>query len=445
MMQLFSLLVCLHILSHTLSEVHFNDEKKTPRVHCFYYLWYGTPEQDSAWKHWDHEVLPHWEDRINERFKETVGTRHDPPGRLHSPFYPQLGPYSSKDSTVIAAHFDMMQEAGINIAVVSWWGQQTNPESTDTQGVSTDRILGEVLKILDERGSDVKVAFHLEPYPGRTVVSIKQDLEYIYQTYGHHKCIYRTTSSDNGGFLFYVYDSYHISNVEWARLLKPDGDISIRNTAHDGIFFGLWLNQYDGRDLVLGGFDGVYSYFASLGFSHGSSSQNWREMCRYSKANNMDCSISVGPGYDDVGIRPWNFHNKKNRLDGKYYDRMWNLAITSGASVVSITSWNEWGEGTQIEPAAPSQEVLVYIEQRFQSTATRSAIKFYEEYPSGDPFYFTNKTLHFATEFNAFIDRGRKIDERMIMPITDAPESSEVTGGLKDVKIRNNNGILEYL
>ena len=134
MMQLFSLLVCLHILSHTLSEVHFNDEKKTPRVHCFYYLWYGTPEQDSAWKHWDHEVLPHWEDRINERFKETVGTRHDPPGRLHSPFYPQLGPYSSKDSTVIAAHFDMMQEAGINIAVVLV-GPTNKPESTTSRGL----------------------------------------------------------------------------------------------------------------------------------------------------------------------------------------------------------------------------------------------------------------------------------------------------------------------
>jgi hypothetical protein len=31
---------------------------------------------------------------------------------------------------------------------------------------------------------------------------------------------------------------------------------------------------------------------------------------------------------------------------------MWNRALDAGSDVVSITSFNEWGEGTQIEPAA---------------------------------------------------------------------------------------------
>ena len=25
-------------------------------VHAFFYLWYGTPEVDGSWRHWDHEV-----------------------------------------------------------------------------------------------------------------------------------------------------------------------------------------------------------------------------------------------------------------------------------------------------------------------------------------------------------------------------------------------------
>ena len=37
---------------------------------------------------------------------------------------------------------------------------------------------------------------------------------------------------------------------------------------------------------------------------------------------------------------------------------MLGAAVESGADLVSITSWNEWGEGTQIEPAsAPAGDV----------------------------------------------------------------------------------------
>jgi glycoprotein endo-alpha-1,2-mannosidase len=59
------------------------------------------------------------------------------------------------------------------------------------------------------------------------------------------------------------YDSYHISNVEWAQLLAPQGRMSVRGTPYDGVFIALWLSAYDGRDIVHGGFDGAYTYFAS--------------------------------------------------------------------------------------------------------------------------------------------------------------------------------------
>lgn len=36
---------------------------------------------------------------------------------------------------------------------------------------------------------------------------------------------------------------------------------------------------------------------------------------------------------------------------GKYYKDMWNAAIQANPLVIAITSFNEWGEGTQIEAA----------------------------------------------------------------------------------------------
>jgi hypothetical protein len=52
-----------------------------------------------------------------------VGKRFEPPGYIHSPFYPQLGPYSSRDELAIRRHFDMLLKAGVDVVVVSWWGR----------------------------------------------------------------------------------------------------------------------------------------------------------------------------------------------------------------------------------------------------------------------------------------------------------------------------------
>jgi len=206
-------------------------------------------------------VLPHWEKRINEKFSDVVGKRHTPPANIHSPYYPQLGPYSSKDPAVISAHFKEMARIGIDVAVVSWWGQEGNKASTDTQGVATDAVFSTLLRTLDDEQSPVKVAIHLEPYPSRNITSIRSDLAYIYRRYGHHKSLFRV----NGKLLFYVYDSYHIRPHEWTTLLQPGWPETVRGTDIDGIFIGLWLNQHDGRDLVSAGFDGIYTYFASTG------------------------------------------------------------------------------------------------------------------------------------------------------------------------------------
>jgi hypothetical protein len=36
------------------------------------------------------------------------------------------------------------------------------------------------------------------------------------------------------------------------------------------------------------------------------------------------------------------------------YDRLWRRVIRANADIVTVTSFNEWHEGTQIEPARPS-------------------------------------------------------------------------------------------
>ena len=73
-------------------------------------------------------------------------------------------------------------------------------------------------------------------------------------------------------------------------------------------------------------------------------------MCASARMHNLLCAPSVGPGFD--AERATGDTRVQGRANGKTYDRMWRGAIRAGADVVTITSYNEWHEGTQIEPAS---------------------------------------------------------------------------------------------
>lgn len=160
--------------------------------------------------------------------------------------------------------------------------------------------------------------------------------------------------------LFYVYDSYLTTPQQWARLLKHTASDSIRDSPYDAIFIALLVENRDYRDILIGGFDGVYTYFATNGFSYGSTQSNWRAIKDFCDENEMLFIPSVGPGYADTFVRPWNFHNTRNRINGKYYETSMSAALESKPDFISVTSFNEWHEGTQIEMAVPKKNKVKY-------------------------------------------------------------------------------------
>lgn len=267
-------------------------------VHFAYYLWYGNPEHDGSYRHWDHKVLPHWSPATRARFPH--GQPHSPPEDIHSAYYPMRGCYSSRDRATLVEQMREMRDYGGSAAVVSWWGRPDHPGTADSQGINTDEALLPVLDAAAEAG--IGVAIHLEPYPGRSTASLRDDLAYLSDRYGAHPALLRDARHQT---VYYVYDSYHIAPEEWAELLCADGGRSVRGTPQDGHFVGLWLHQGHGTDLVRGCFDGFYTYFASDGFSYGSTTRNWATMVAFARREGLASYLSVGPGYNDEKIRPW--------------------------------------------------------------------------------------------------------------------------------------------
>lgn len=351
-------------------------------IHAFYYPWYGSESVDGKWVHWNHPYLPHWEAEVTARYPKG---RHKPPMDLGATFFPSLGAYSSRANATVDAHMLQLQRAGAGVLVVSWYP----PGLADENGVPSDGLVPHLLDACARHG--LKLAFHSEPYKDRTPRTLRRDIEYIHKTYGPHPALYR--AGVNRLPVVYVYDPYHVEFSEWAKLLDPDrsrkahqsgrGDAvqSIRGTEYDVVAVALLLKPDDVAYLSTSGFDGGYSYFASKTFTFASDWTNWKQLAHEAHQLGKFFVPSVGPGYDDTQVRPWNVENVHHRGAGKYYNASFAAALAALATTkprgavrdearnpawVSITSFNEWHEGTQIEMASTARRSVHSTFAQFQ-------------------------------------------------------------------------------
>ena len=67
--------------------------------------------------------------------------------------------------------------------------------------------------------------------------------------------------------------------------------------------------------------DGFYSYFASP-ISWGSTPSNWAQAAGFAKSHSLIFAPSVGPGYVDTRVRPWNAAATRERSRSRYYDQV---------------------------------------------------------------------------------------------------------------------------
>lgn len=301
------------------------------KVHTFYYGWFGNPAHDGKYNNWNHSILPHWRDRTWDNAGSFPGDDD-----IGSNYYPALGAYSSNDPQIISKHMEMIKQAGIGVLAISWWGNNH----------FTDKSVKSYLDYAQQFG--LKLTFHIEPVY-KSAKEFRNLLEYLADNYLDHPAVFK----HKGKPLYYIYDSGKVKYHEWSKLLDSEGELTIRNTTLDAIFIGHWERERDGGFITKSGFDGFYTYYASEGFMYGCTSTNWPTLAEFAKRNNLLFIPCPGPGYVDTRIRPWNAKNTEVRENGRYYERMVMNAINVNPDFIGITSFNEWHEGTQIEPAIP--------------------------------------------------------------------------------------------
>jgi glycoprotein endo-alpha-1,2-mannosidase len=288
------------------------------RVHIFYYNWYGSPPMQKRFVHWQQGG-------------------HAPPEDIGANYYPKLGAYSSGDPAVLKQHMAWIKQASVGTLCLTWWGRDSYEEK-GTQAV---------LDAAADAG--LKVNFHLEPYRGHTPDKLAADVRYLLAKYGKHAAFYRAASHGNRP-IFYVFETIRHPSDAWRKAI--DG---LR--AEPGEPFLIIAQTSDVNLVEAGGFDGGYPYDGLAPFKNNGFLRQWPSTARRFEAAGKIFIPSVGPGYwDDRALRAGGADepvDARTRDNGKAttYDAAWSGAIDARAPFVTITSFNEWHEGSQIEPA----------------------------------------------------------------------------------------------
>ncbi len=283
-------------------------------VAAFYYPWYGD--------------TTHWADAAG-----TSLAADD----IASDYYPLLGPYDSLEPAIVARHMAWLRAAGIGMIVSSWWGQ----------GSREDGAVPVLLQMAERYG--LKVAFHLEDYGERTATRLAEDVAYLNQRYGSSPAFFRMTAwtpfdrrTDAQGLFFLWAPEVASHGGEPVAATYWREGIDAIHASRDG---GLVVASTTDATWIEGAhLDGLYDYVAADG--------------RFAWARTLPPGAlyvpSVAPGFSARRIG-YPLSTDFPRDAGATYDAQWKAALGTGVepALVTVTSFNEWHEGTQIEPAAP--------------------------------------------------------------------------------------------
>ena len=134
-----------------------DDSQPYDQVHAFYYPWYGNPQTDKSYFHWNHQQI----------VKEGEPKNYPGSDDVAANFYPSLGCYSSNSDQDMDAHMLMLRRAKTGVICTSWWGKDTY----------TDKAVPRLLEAAARH--NIKVCFHIEPFPGRNAQTTRESIVYI--------------------------------------------------------------------------------------------------------------------------------------------------------------------------------------------------------------------------------------------------------------------------
>ena len=297
-------------------------EELQGHVYAFYYPWYGNLDGPSGSTfHWDYYTV-----------NNIVSSTH----------YPLLGPYDSYDPDIIRAHISLAKQAGIDGFILSWWGPKTYE----------DRAVKTILDVAEEM--EFKISAYYESVRDIDQKQVTEELEYFFKSYGDHPAFL----TESGQPVLFVYvPGYKDRSVDFWLQVRENveeeyGPVTLIADHSDPDYlpafeaFHTYIYTGDEPLRVFGeAMERMSTSLSGSPVERISALKNGEDLILYEKP----FFVTVNPGFKSY---EWSQGDLlAEREDGDRYRRNWETALELNAHTVLITSWNEWHEGTEVEPS----------------------------------------------------------------------------------------------
>jgi glycoprotein endo-alpha-1,2-mannosidase len=349
-------------------------------VYAHLCTWFKTRQFSGRWTMWNSDYA----DAIHNPDNLLENGHHD----IAATSYPLTDVYDTSDPTLIEYQFLLMRLSGIDGIVVDWDGRRLNPYRHEG--------LMAVAPYLQKYGLKLILCFEewagywpKGTFPDRKaeIKAAQNEIQFMMDTF-LSKPTYGVVAGKKPVIIFRKIRDQLFTPEEW------DGELGPMITNHGGALImgadpSSRLAQIaDGTYFWVGGF--APNRLSTLAYCE----KNYRDFLskpRESLRTHPPLLFgSAVPAFNDTPVWGWGDGPRiAPDYQGERFRRTWELSIENRVDLVQLVTWNDWNEGTQIEPSDTygyrylelnKKYSAAYkgIEDRVPNTALRIPLRLYK-------------------------------------------------------------------
>lgn len=270
-------------------------------VAVFYYPWYGNPATSGYWSHWNgpgDNPPSTWSSLYAPDFPDSTW---DPPVML----------YDSTDPGLLCWQDQGMARAGVDIAIGSWWGIGTFEDNALASAIQSCKSV------------QWCIYYEMEGFADPPVEQLVTDLRSVIDRFGPT----RNYAKVDNKWLVFVY----IANDEDAAARWRTAKEQLRDAGYE-----LYINAVGSP-------------------APGNFPDPWDAIHLYDLTTRQTLTDTIMVGDDSAALSPgfWGaYEDPQLERDLQAYCAAWADIVSEAerARFILIETWNEWHEGTSIEP-----------------------------------------------------------------------------------------------